>query len=302
MVWPVSKADIERAERELNVTFPAVFAQQMSVANGGSVELLHHWWELCTFEDRSSNKRLTRTFDGIVRETRSMRELAWFPQTGVVIGTCNSDRLILLPESAGSERLADDVFVWRLDSDESPRRVCSLDELFANRHSPLCGDPRSPGWDEGATRDHEIVSAPTKSEKRPPSPHTGRGRRPLWSGRGRVALLTVALLALAVAVWRASVVPLWPAREALPADVRVIDEDIYEDEFLGEFNYTLRVRITPDQFEEWMLRLELPARDDGPEYSEQSRAERDRIDAEQRGCHAMATLVRGVGTLNSTCW
>ena len=106
---------------------------------------------------------------------------------------------------------------------------------------------------------------------------------------------------IAVVIWRASDEPLWPAREALPADVLVLEEDIYEDDFFGEFTYTLRVQITPSQFQEWMRRLELPLREGEGEYATESREGRERMDAEMRGCYSMARLVDGVGTFLATC-
>ena len=131
MVWPVSLLDIQAAERELEVTLPDEFRLPMATANGGSVELLGDSWSVCCVADSSSIKRFTRTFDGIVRQTRLMRELRWFPPEGVVIAICNTGRLVLVPES--DARLSTDVFVWWLDGDAPLERVCSLETFFQKR-------------------------------------------------------------------------------------------------------------------------------------------------------------------------
>lgn len=116
MPWPINIDAIRAAEKKLGIRFPANFIMGMKEHNGGNVRVLDDVWILQPFLDTSDKKRMARTSNDIVRETKSFREMEWFPQEGVVLASLDGNCLLLLPEE-GSDQLRDEVFVWYMDGE-----------------------------------------------------------------------------------------------------------------------------------------------------------------------------------------
>ena len=86
MPFPVDLKFVTEAERKLGVKFPASFVLRMVRSNGGEVATPPDSWVLFPFLDTSDRKRLKRTCNDIVLETRKAREWRGFPGKGVAIG------------------------------------------------------------------------------------------------------------------------------------------------------------------------------------------------------------------------
>ena len=119
MPWPVLRVYVEAAEQALGVRFPASFIAKMLSQNGGEVVFKDDDWTIHPFWDKSDQKRLARTSNDIVRETKKMRELDWFPRDAVAIAeNADGDRLVLRPDSADPSELGPVVFLWEFHGGE----------------------------------------------------------------------------------------------------------------------------------------------------------------------------------------
>lgn len=134
MVWPVEEQYVTAAEDALSVSFPRAYRVELQRRNGGEVEVDDCRWGLHPVWDQSDRKRLARTANDVVRETRWLRrEVRHFPERAVAIGKAETgDRLILLPADGEQGPLDDVVSAWAHDTGEV-RAVCSVDELFSFR-------------------------------------------------------------------------------------------------------------------------------------------------------------------------
>ena len=86
MSFPVEEKFIEKAEADLGVKFPASFRTKMMAMNGGEVAVSTDSFHLHPFFDTSDKKRLKRTCNSIVHETKYARQHYRLPENIVVIG------------------------------------------------------------------------------------------------------------------------------------------------------------------------------------------------------------------------
>ena len=98
MPYPVDVKYVNEAERKLGVKFPASFVVRMVNNNGGDVAAWPDAWNLYPFLDTSDRKRLKRTCNDIVSETKKARTWPGFPADAVAMGANGGgDYLVLLP-------------------------------------------------------------------------------------------------------------------------------------------------------------------------------------------------------------
>ncbi len=103
MAFPVEEKYIENAEKELGVSFPNSFREKMMKSNGGGVEVKQDYFELHPFYDTSEKKRIKRTCNSIVHETKTARNNYRLPENLIVIGNNGGgDVLVYKIESDGS--------------------------------------------------------------------------------------------------------------------------------------------------------------------------------------------------------
>ena len=86
MAFPVDERSIAIAEADLGVKFPDSFRKKMMESNGDGVEVLQDYFELHPFYDTSDKKRIKRTCNSIVHETRTARERYGLPENLIIIG------------------------------------------------------------------------------------------------------------------------------------------------------------------------------------------------------------------------
>jgi len=129
--WPVTREYVTAAEQALQVRFPAAFVAIMLRRNGGEVSFDGDSWQLHPFWDQSDMKRTSRTCNDIVRETRRLRELEWFPADAVAIAVSgDGDRLVLRPTAETPGELGSDVYLWQFHGGELQKIVDSPFELW----------------------------------------------------------------------------------------------------------------------------------------------------------------------------
>lgn len=113
MPFPVAMARIHEAERQLGRNLPMDLRVRLHRMNGGQIKADGDSWELFPVFDAADRKRITRTANHIVRETKAARKWADFPQDAIAIAENGSGDFLIL--RAGS----DEVEFWDHETGES---------------------------------------------------------------------------------------------------------------------------------------------------------------------------------------
>ncbi|WP_422859483.1 SMI1/KNR4 family protein [Flagellimonas sp. S174] len=126
MAFPVEEKYIAATESDLGVSFPNSFRKRMLKSNGGELVSKKLEFELFPFFDKSSRKRISRTCNHIVLETKNAREWDGFPQNAIAIGSDGSGNLIVLLHT-GDGILSDDIHFWNHEKRQSKKIADSID-------------------------------------------------------------------------------------------------------------------------------------------------------------------------------
>ncbi|WEX89823.1 SMI1/KNR4 family protein [Sinorhizobium garamanticum] len=106
MTFPVSEDKIIAAETALGRRLPRELRTRLQNLNGGALVAAGDDWILHPVRDNSDQKRISRTANDVILETKAAREWRGFPADGIAIASNGTgDRLVLVPES-------DNVFLW----------------------------------------------------------------------------------------------------------------------------------------------------------------------------------------------
>jgi SMI1 / KNR4 family (SUKH-1) len=131
MPFPIELKYIKETEVELGIEFPKSFIQKMEKENGGEFSTEEDDWILFPFFDKFDNKRISRTCNHIVLETRQLREIEDFPEYGIAIAENGcGDNLILLPFESDKTKLKDKIYIWLHESGEIIEIADSINELI----------------------------------------------------------------------------------------------------------------------------------------------------------------------------
>jgi hypothetical protein len=131
MPFPVELKYIKESEVELGIEFPKSFIHKMEKENGGEFSTEEDDWILYPFFDKFDNKRISRTCNHIVLETRQLREIEDFPNYGIAIAENGcGDNLILLPLESDKTKLKDKIYIWLHVSGEIIEIADSINELI----------------------------------------------------------------------------------------------------------------------------------------------------------------------------
>jgi SMI1 / KNR4 family (SUKH-1) len=113
MPFPVEATLIDEAERQLGRTLPTDLRVRLRRDNGGGIRAAGDEWQLFPVFDPGDRKRITRTANHIVRETRSAREYAGFPANAIAIAANGGGDFLIA--RAGS----DEVEFWDHETGET---------------------------------------------------------------------------------------------------------------------------------------------------------------------------------------
>ncbi|BDU24433.1 SMI1/KNR4 family protein [Flavobacterium sp. GSB-24] len=112
MAFPVDLKYIIETEEELGVSFPTLFKEKMTAENGGEAITENDNWNLYPFFDKSDKKRISRTCNHIILETKQAKEWDNFPVNAIAIaGNGCGDYLILIPLD-NNKKLSERIYIW----------------------------------------------------------------------------------------------------------------------------------------------------------------------------------------------
>jgi SMI1 / KNR4 family (SUKH-1) len=114
MPFDLAERFINVAEQKLGAPLPYSYRQAMMARNGGDVVAYDDVWNLHPILDTSNRRRLSRSCNDILRETRLMRDWPDWPENAVAIADNGTgDKLLFLREGRLYEP---EVYVWLHDT------------------------------------------------------------------------------------------------------------------------------------------------------------------------------------------
>jgi SMI1 / KNR4 family (SUKH-1) len=126
MPFDLDERFIVTAEEKLGAKLPYSYRQAMMKGNGGAVRADGDVWHLYPILDTSDRKRLKRSCNDILYETRFMRGWRGWPENALAIASNGtSDRLVLLKNGRHYDPT---VYVWLHDTDE----LVTVAEVFSD--------------------------------------------------------------------------------------------------------------------------------------------------------------------------
>ena len=100
MPFPVDERWIQQAESELGRALPAWLRSRLMSDNGGELVVDGEAWSLYPVWDSSDRKRMARTGNHLVLETREARKWKTFPRNAIAIAANGfGDHVILRTDS-----------------------------------------------------------------------------------------------------------------------------------------------------------------------------------------------------------
>lgn len=116
MPFNLAEEQIAQAEKELDAKLPYEYREAMKLNNGGEVSTEEDDWELYPIKDTSDRKRLSRTCNHIIHETKSCRGFGNFPENALAIaGNGFGDQMVFLKEDGQYLNI---VYLWLHETGE----------------------------------------------------------------------------------------------------------------------------------------------------------------------------------------
>ena len=114
MPFNIAERFIRAAEDELGARLPHSYRQAMMASNGGGVAAYDDVWMLHPIFDKSDRRRLSRSRNDILRETRRMNGWPDWPENALAIADNGTgDKLLFLREG---RLYQPEVYIWLHDT------------------------------------------------------------------------------------------------------------------------------------------------------------------------------------------
>lgn len=131
MPFPVDAKYIIETEEQLEVQFPLLFKEKMIKENGGEATTEYDDWNLYPFFDQSDKKRISRTCNHIVLETKQARKWNNFPLNAIAIASNGcGDQLVLIPLDNDNEKLSEVIYFWYHETGALEKVAENINELI----------------------------------------------------------------------------------------------------------------------------------------------------------------------------
>lgn len=127
MPFNLAEEQLVQTEQELGCSLPFEYREAMKLDNGGEVQTEEDDWELYPIRDSSDRKRISRTCNHIVSETKSCKGFGNFPENAVAIaGNGLGDQMVFLKEKG---RFLSEVYLWLHETGELEKLAASFGEI-----------------------------------------------------------------------------------------------------------------------------------------------------------------------------
>ncbi|MDG9926162.1 MULTISPECIES: SMI1/KNR4 family protein [unclassified Pseudomonas] len=116
MPFDLAEKFVVAAEHALGAALPDEYKAAMQLSNGGELEANGDEWALHPIADTSDRKRLARTSNHILAESRACQGWRGFPENALAIASNSAgDRLIFLKKGAAFDAT---VYAWSHETGE----------------------------------------------------------------------------------------------------------------------------------------------------------------------------------------
>ena len=116
MPFPIDEKYIAQTEQQLGLTFPTCYKAKMIEMNGGGVVADDDLWQLFPFFDQADKKRIKRTCNHIIYETKQAQQWQGFPADAIAIASNGSGDLLIFKKMdnvrISEQQLDDTVYRW----------------------------------------------------------------------------------------------------------------------------------------------------------------------------------------------
>ena len=112
MPFPIDEKYIAQTEKQLGLIFPSHFKAKMIQMNGGEVIADDDVWQLFPFFDQADKKRIKRTCNHIIYETKQAKQWQDFPSDTIAIASNGSGDLLIFKKLDNVQQLEDTVYRW----------------------------------------------------------------------------------------------------------------------------------------------------------------------------------------------
>ncbi|WP_439185925.1 SMI1/KNR4 family protein [Carboxylicivirga taeanensis] len=130
MPFPVEEKYIVETENEIGLKFPDSFRDKMKRENGGELIINGNDWTIHPFFDKTDRKRISRTSNHIIYETKEAKNWREFPKNAIVIGSDSyGNKLILLPKRFSKKKLQDIIYEWNHETGKINKVFKSTNEI-----------------------------------------------------------------------------------------------------------------------------------------------------------------------------
>ncbi|MGF1688871.1 SMI1/KNR4 family protein [Photobacterium japonica] len=127
MAFNLDEEYVLQAEVALEATLPRSYRASMQKSNGGAVEVADDVWEQYPIFDSSDRKRISRTCNHIIAETKSCEGFGNFPNNALAIaGNGSGDQLVLIKQS---NYYTGSVYIWSSETGELDKVANDFNEL-----------------------------------------------------------------------------------------------------------------------------------------------------------------------------
>ena len=129
MPFPIDEKYIAQTEQQLGLVFPPCFKAKMIEMNGGEVVADDDLWQLFPFFDQSDKKRIKRTCNHIIVETKQAQQWLGFPADAIAIASNGSGDLLIFKKLENGQQLDDTVYRWSHETAEFKVVAQHFDQL-----------------------------------------------------------------------------------------------------------------------------------------------------------------------------
>jgi hypothetical protein len=113
MAFDLSEEQVALTESELGRRLPPVYRAAMMANNGGTAITDEDQWDIHPIKDVSDRKRMSRSCNDIIAETKAARGWRAFPSDALAIGSNGlGDVMLLLPSQTEPATFSDLIFAY----------------------------------------------------------------------------------------------------------------------------------------------------------------------------------------------